>query len=378
MKILFIGEASYLHNTLRKGIIELGHKVTIASDGNSYHDSYRDIDIHRNMRWGKLGGILLLIRILLLLPRLKGYDIVQLVHPAVCIPLRPRLVTWIIRYWLKPMNKCLIMGCNGDDSIILERQSSGVLAYCDTYWNGTMQNVQQNRERLVAAQIPEVVRNNREVALMADALTACLYEYYLCYNISEYGPRLHYMPLPMDGIADKRPSDISGNQRRTIKVLIGIQPKRDYMKGARRIADFLHRLDSEQPGLLEITEVTGVPYDEYCRLLEETDILVDQLYSYTPSMNSLAAMARGTVVIGGGEEEYYRFINEKSLRPIINVRPDASDEENIAVLRKALFTPGNIERLSSESIEFVRRYHDYRLVAKEHIKLYENLLSIKQ
>ena len=45
----------------------------------------------------------------------------------------------------------------------------------------------------------------------------------------------------------------------------------------------------------------------------------DRFYSYTPSMNSLAAMARGTVVIGGGEEEYYEFIGETELRPIIMI-----------------------------------------------------------
>lgn len=369
MKILFIGEASYLHNTLRKGMMEQGHKVTIVSDGNSYHDSYRDIDIHRNMRWSKLGGILMLIRILLLLPRLTGYDVVQLVHPSVCIPLRPRIVTWIIRYWLKPMNKCLVMGCFGDDSIVLTRQNSGVLKYCDTYWNGSMQNCEQNRERIKAAQTPEVERNNKEVAMMADALVACLYEYYVCYDMPPYSSRLHYLPLPIDNVSNEPRHGHSGK----LKVLIGIQPKRDYIKGAKRIARLLHMLDEQMPGRMDIKEVEGMPYEEYCRLLAETDVLVDQLYSYTPSMNSLAAMARGTVVIGGGEEDYYRFINEKSLRPIINVRPDVSDDENLANLRNALFTEGNIERLSRESIDFVKQYHDYRIVTKEYIKLYEDL-----
>lgn len=34
MKILFVGECSYLHNTLKRGLEELGHKVLIVSDGN--------------------------------------------------------------------------------------------------------------------------------------------------------------------------------------------------------------------------------------------------------------------------------------------------------------------------------------------------------
>ncbi len=67
-------------------------------------------------------------------------------------------------------------------------------------------------------------------------------------------------------------------------------------------------------------------------MLDEADVLVDQFYSYTPSMNSLAAMARGTVVIGGGEEEYYEFIGETELRPIINVSPEYSESQNVAII----------------------------------------------
>ena len=93
-----------------------------------------------------------------------------------------------------------------------------------------------------------------------------------------------------------------------LTILIGLQPKRDFMKGAMKIAAFVEEVARRHPGKVQIKYVEGVPYDEYMRLLAEADVLVDQLYSYTPSMNSLAAMARGTVVIGGGEEEYYEFI----------------------------------------------------------------------
>lgn len=158
-----------------------------------------------------------------------------------------------------------------------------------------------------------------------------------------------------------------------LTILIGLQPKRDFMKGAMKIATFVEEVARRHPGRVQIKYVEGVPYDEYQRLLAEADVLVDQLYSYTPSMNSLAAMARGTVVIGGGEEEYYEFIGEKTLRPIINVRPDASDEENIATIERALFTNGTLERMAQESIQFVHKYHDYRLVAKQYEQLYYSL-----
>ena len=38
MKILLLGEYSNVHNTLAKGLRELGHKVTVASDGDGWKD----------------------------------------------------------------------------------------------------------------------------------------------------------------------------------------------------------------------------------------------------------------------------------------------------------------------------------------------------
>ena len=150
--------------------------------------------------------------------------------------------------------------------------------------------------------------------------------------------------------------------------------RRDFIKGAMRIARFVEAVARRHPGCVDVRYVEGVPYHDYLRMLSEADVLVDQLYSYTPSMNSLAAMARGTVVIGGGEEEYYRFIGERQLRPIINVRPDVSDESNIQAIERAFFTDGMLARMSRESIEFVRKYHDYRRVAEQYERLYVELL----
>ena len=159
-------------------------------------------------------------------------------------------------------------------------------------------------------------------------------------------------------------------------VLVGIQPGRDYIKGARYIAGLVRQVADENPGRIDVKVVEGVPYDEYCRLLGEADVLVDQLYSYTPSMNSLAAMARGTVVIGGGEEDFYGFIGENKLRPIINVRP-GEDEYNLEVLRRTLLDPVKIMDMKRQGIEFVCKYHDYSMVSRMYIDLYNTLIQRK-
>ncbi len=396
MKILLIGEASFLHNTLKKGLLERGHRVFTMSDGNGWHDAPRDIDLRRNLRWGKFGGLWVVWQLLRHLPQLCGNDVVQ-IHNYQFVPLMYRWNTLLLRF-LKLTNRCVVKGCFGDDPQIFRRQAQGVPAYSDTYWSGQLQNTDQHRDR-----IAEVVEHGaeaswRKTTTMADALVPCLYEYWLDYNEPPYAAKLHYIPLPIecekmvrwcDGemvkcVVNDTPSHPNDSQLPTnlttspshhLTILIGLQPKRDFMKGAMKIATFVDEVARRHPGKVQIKYVEGVPYDEYMRLLAEADVLVDQLYSYTPSMNSLAAMARGTVVIGGGEEEYYEFIGEDTLRPIINVRPDVPDEENIATIERALFTDGTLERMAQESIQFVHKYHDYRHVAEQYEQLYRSLLA---
>lgn len=372
MKILLVGESSLLHNTLKKGLKERGHQVTLMSDGNDWHDSPRDIDLHRNMeRYGKWSGVIVIWRILCNLHKICGNDIVQ-VHNYQFVP----LMGWwnkVIFKFLKITNKRVVKGCFADDPHLFRQQAKGIPAYSDTYWNGRLQNVEENKERMAFHFMKQFDDCWRYVSVHSDALVACLYEYYLCYDVPEFGKRLYYIPLPMmiptiDVASCKGKGEV-------IKVLVGLQPKREYLKGALKIAHFVEILSRKYPGKIDIKYVEGVPYDEYCRLIDEADVLVDQFYSYTPSMNSLAAMARGTVVIGGGEEDYYRFIGEEELRPIINVSPEYSEEKNVEMIEKAFFTKKKLALLSSQSILFVRKYHDYRQVAELYERLYVKLLE---
>lgn len=378
MKILLIGEASFLHNTLKKGLVERGHRVTTMSDGNGWHDAPRDIDLRRDGRWGKLGGLRVVWQLLRHLPQLCGNDVVQ-IHNYQFVPLMYRWNTLLLRF-LKLTNRRVVKGCFGDDPQIFRRQAQGVPTYSDTYWSGQLQNADQHRDRIAEVIEYGAEASWRKTTHMADALVACLYEYWLDYNEPPYAAKLHYIPLPIECEEMVRWCDgemvkCVGNDAPShpLTILIGLQPKRDFMKGAMKIAAFVEEVARRHPGKVQIKYVEGVPYDEYMHLLAKADVLVDQLYSYTPSMNSLAAMARGTVVIGGGEEEYYEFIGEKTLRPIINVRPDVPDEENITAIERALFTDGMLERMAQESIQFVHKYHDYRLVAKQYEQLYYSL-----
>ena len=80
MKILLLGEYSNVHATLAEGLRALGHEVTVISNGDFWKNYPRDIDVSRPS--GKFGGLRLISKLYWLLPKMKGYDVVQLINPV--------------------------------------------------------------------------------------------------------------------------------------------------------------------------------------------------------------------------------------------------------------------------------------------------------
>lgn len=106
-----------------------------------------------------------------------------------------------------------------------------------------------------------------------------------------------------------------------------------------------------------------------------SDAILDQLYSYTPSMNSLEAMSKGIICVGGGEEENYDIINERELRPIVNTAPNYDGV--VTAIEYMLNNPNSIDKMKSDSMLYISKHHDYMKVANKYIEIYEQALRNK-
>src|SRR5699024_10828118 len=97
MKILLVGEYSRLHNSLKEGLIELGHEVKLIADGDNFKNYPVDLSIRpkwtnanwfsKKMKVGfyKLTAIDLqkveaYLRFLFHKKKLKGFDVVQFIN----------------------------------------------------------------------------------------------------------------------------------------------------------------------------------------------------------------------------------------------------------------------------------------------------------
>ena len=358
MKILLLGEFSNIHWTLAEGLRILGHEVCVVSDGNHWKNYKRDISLLRPTD-GKIDGVKYLAKVLLLLPKLKGYDIVQIVNPCF-LHLKPEKSLPIYRF-LRKHNKKIFLGAFGTDHYYVKTcMETNVFKYSDFKSQDKFRDTPVNRKIIKECLYGGTARANKEIAQTCNGIIACLWEYYVSYT-SYFPDKLTFIPLPIDY------SDIVSRVRpepEKVNFFIGIQSARSDIKGTDIMYPVLKEVQKKYPDRCYITEAIDAPYDTYQRLMDDADVQLDQLYSYTPSMNSLLAMTKGVIVVGGGEEENYEIINEKELRPIINVYPSEED-----IFRKLEFIVQHKEQipiLSAQSIEYVRNHHDYVKVAQQY------------
>ena len=80
MRILLIGEYSNLHWGLSEGLREAGHEVCVLSNGDFWKNYRRDISLVRE-EGTPFAGIKYLFNAMGLLPKMRGYDVVQLINP---------------------------------------------------------------------------------------------------------------------------------------------------------------------------------------------------------------------------------------------------------------------------------------------------------
>jgi glycosyltransferase involved in cell wall biosynthesis len=155
-----------------------------------------------------------------------------------------------------------------------------------------------------------------------------------------------------------------------VRFFIGIQRSRSEYKGTDIMLRALERVAHELPERCEIVKVESVPFEQYVKLMNNSDVILDQLYSYTPAMNALEAMARGLIVVGGGEPENYEILGETELRPIVNVQPN--EESVYQAVRQLALHPEQIPLLKQQGIDYIARHHDYLKVAKQYVDWWQH------
>ncbi len=364
MKILLIGDASNLHVALAAGLRKLGHTVILASDGVMWMNTERDIDISRRFS-GKLGGAVLYARFKWLLQtQFKGFDIVALASPSFA-SLRPERLQAIITT-LKKNNGAVWLTSLGTDTSYVRNLTgkNPALAYSEYHSpSGLTQYSHSAPARLDQWLSPVLTAYDDFFYRNIDGAVSALYEYHRILEAEHPDIPLFYGGIPVDTETLPAPRLEIGHP---VRVLMAAHKSRVGEKGEDILLNMLQELKKECGEAMELYTPERMPFHQFLPVLNEADIVGDQLYSYTPATTALMGMAMGTVPISGGEEEYYRFIGEDSLRPIINANPFDIDSTYIE-LRELIRHPEMLMEKKRQGMEFVRRHNEATVVAQRYL-----------
>lgn len=368
MKILLIGEYSNVHWTLAEGLRKLGHHVTVVSNGDFWKNYSCDILLTRS--YTKLGGIAYMAKLYQLLPNLKGYDVVQLINPMF-LEIKAKHIFFIYKYLRKHNKKVFLCGFGMDYYWVNTCCTYKQLRYSDFNIGNTLRtNIDAMNERMEWIGTDKE-KLNKYIAKDCDGIITGLYEYWTCYKMA-FQEKTTFVAFPVR-LHEEPNIPLTYSPTQPVRIFIGINKSRNEYKGTDIMLAAAEDLKKKYKESMILVKAESVPFKQYSEMMNNSDAILDQLYSYTPAMNALLAMSKGIICIGGGEPENYEILKEQKLKPIINVQPNY--DSVYQAIEKLIIHRENIPLLKKQSIQYVKKHHDYIKVAMQYEAIYKKALQ---
>ncbi len=375
MKILLVGEYSRLHNSLKEGLTALGHTATIVSTGDNFKNYPTDFSINPAFTTGsflarKIRNVLYRLtgfdvektekglRFYFLLPKLKGYDHVQLINSD-AIETHPAFERWLYRKLLRQNKKMSLLVC-GDDTPVVDYYLSGKMP-----WHVLTPYLKNPKlKKLYSYSLKYTFKGYRKLFEFVEKESSVLITSDLDYKLpmEAMGYTVTYIPNPVN--TDKitfRPAKVKDK----IVIFLGINRLSYIKKGIPYFEEALEIVKQRYADNIEIIVAENTPYAKYIQLYERAHILLDYTYGLDQGYNALEALAAGKVVFTGAGAEFMQHYNLTD-RVAIHAIPDAN--AIAAELVKLIKNPEDIEAISKRARAFIEKEHNYAEVAKKYLE----------
>lgn len=370
-KILLVADYSNFHATLAKGLRKIGADVTLVSDGGTFMQCDRDINLKRRSA-GKMGGLLHTADVFFtILRKLRGFDIVSFRDPQF-LELKPGKINWLFNRLAaqNPNNFLSYLSTDLPFLDMLEAPDSP-LQYSEWFIDGKPNRMRTEESGKWENWHSEAMRNlNRNFYSRMKGTVTALYEYHKSAERIFPKDKIAYGGIPID-VASIEPQIIENPRK--VRIFLARDYKRKLEKGSDLLETAARRVAERHPDKAEFVMLENVPRRQYFETMRSCHILLDQMYSYTPATMALEAMASGLTVISGGEPEFYDFIGEKENFPIVNSPIESEPLENS--LEYLVLHPEKFAERSRRGREFVEKHNHMEVVAKRFLDFWEKIID---
>ena len=305
MKILFLGDASNYHATVAQALAELGHDVTLASDGGGWMGTDRHIDISRSP--SPLGGAKLYWRLLHDERLCRGYDVVFLCDTSF-VKLRPHRQLDVFKR-LKRQNGPVILTALGSNSLYVNNLTGPNPALPYSEWQSPWGEA--NKHLWLT---PEQIDYTRYLYENVDGIVTALYEYDEVARAEVPGQNIVYAGIPVGEMPE-----VKRQPEEKLRILTAYHPGREAEKGMDILLPKIYRFMRETDRPVELLRASGIPFADFKRLLGTVDIVLDQYYALSPATTALMAVRAGAIPVTGAHPDYLDFIGATTA-PLIDAR----------------------------------------------------------
>ena len=375
MKILLLGEYSRLHNSLKEGLVTLGHEVSIVGCGDKFKQFPVDYSIYaRICNDNKIANLLYrgirkvigldfekiekAIRFYLLIPKLNDYHHVQLINSD-ALETYPILSRFLYKKLFKNIQNRSLLICGDETPIVdylikkefkysvltpyfednsIEKEFQFPLKYRKNSYRKTFDWLKENCQNLITSDLDYEI------------------------PMQKMGFQTTFIPNPIntDTIAFQKTENTG-----EIVIFLGINRLSYTKKGIIYFEKALEIIQEKHADKIEIIVTENLPYKEYISKYNKAHILLDQVFAYDQGYNALEAMAKGKVVFTGAETEFLNQYHLQEDEVCINAVPD---ENEIGVKLSFLIEhPEKISKISKNARKFIEKEHDYKVVAEKYL-----------
>lgn len=379
MKILLVGEFSRLHNSLKEGLLALGHEVVLVNNGDGFKNFPADISIRANFFKSKLGNIprqiwfrifkydlVLLehgIRFWWISKKLQHFDVVQFINESP-IQTVSKLELLLIKRLFKQNQKIFLLCC-GIDYVTVNH----MLQQKDRYsvMNAYFENIPEAKKQYdyffdfvdkPHQKIHKFLYKNIRGVIASD----------LDYVRPLFGNE-KYLGVIANPINNDKITVIENKISDKINIFLGINTGNSFKKGISFFEKAIEIIQEKYPNTVEVKITKDIPYSDYQKHFEKAHILLDQVYCFDQGFNALEAMAKGKVVFTGAETEFLNHYHLQEDEVAINALPDV--EYLVEKLSFLIENPSEIERISKNAIQFIQKEHHYITQAEKYVQLWK-------
>ncbi len=362
MNILIIGEFSSFAKHLKAGFEALGHRVAITFNGDGWKKLKPDgLDILYGVKGYKIMGIPIRGLGLLAVPQenrriQRSLDRIFPNGPDLIVCINYKFLSsnsFQAGVTIKYIKKCLARG------------AKLIMSECGASMAGNY----FRKEWFDSHGYPNLKTKEKRYSFLlrsSDVIIPTVYHYYeqlMAY--AEYHPfdvskvtRSIPLPITIDNNAH-----INRIENRKVVVFHGVI--RPIEKGTPFIKEAMDRLQAEMPERVECFCLGGMPYDEYVKLFDRVDILIDQAYFNGWGMNATIGAMKGKCVMVSCGPENAENMGIPEI-PFVQIGPDS--EQIYQTLKALVLNPERIDAIKEKSREFAVNHCETSHIAQRYLE----------